>query len=189
MPTTVKEWVEVAQSLLTCIAILVGGIWGVNEYLEKKNQDRISKSFEIIAKFRSSEDSRNYGDFADSMAVNDILHDKRLKGSEKSKKIAMLHSNEAKKQLKRLIETYENAVVCVVVDHCDKNVIAAFMAPEAHSTYVIGYGVIKEQRELHNDQEYANELIQIREWYCTLPETIGHKLKRASWCKNEKSGS
>ena len=185
MPSTVKERVEIAQSLLTCIAILVGGLWGVNEYLEKKNQDRISKSFEIVAKFRSSEEFRNYDVFADSMVINNILHDKQLKNTEKSEQITKLHTNEVKKQLKLLIEAYENAVVCVEVNHCDKHVIAAFMAPEAHSTYVIGYGVIKELRELYNYPEYANELVQVREWYCSLPEAIDHKLKYASWCKEK----
>lgn len=188
MPASFKEKVEIAQSLLTCIAILVGGLWGVNEYLEKKNQDRISKSFEIMAEFRASEDFRHYGEFADSAAVSAILHDKLLKGAEKSDRIAKLHTAEVRNQLKRLIELYENAVVCVAVNHCDKKVIAAFMALDAHNTYVIGYGVIDELRTLHNDKHYADELLQVREWYCTLPEPANHKLKNASWCKGSNSG-
>lgn len=185
MATSFKEKVEIAQSLLTCIAILVGGIWGGYEYLEKKNQDRIGKSFEMMAKFRASEDFRHYGEFADSTAVNEILHDKLLKGIEKSERITKLHTNKVRNQLKRLIELYENVVVCVMVNHCDKNVIAAFMAQEAHTTYVIGYGVIKELREQYSDPKYADELVQIREWYCTLSESSNHKLKSASWCERE----
>lgn len=183
MPTSIKEKVEIAQSLLTIIAILVGGLWGMNEYLEKKNQDRISKSFEIVAEYRASDDLRRYGEFVESKAVNDILHDVLLKGVEKSERITKLYTDEVRNQLKRMVQAYENAVVCVMVNHCDKNVIAAFMAPEAHATYVIGYGVINELRDLRSDPEYANELVQIREWYCTLPESANHKLKRVSWCK------
>jgi hypothetical protein len=183
VPVSLKEKVEIAQSLLTIIAILVGGLWGFNEYLEKKNQDRISKSFEIVDEFRASDDYRHYGEFIESGEVNGVLHDALLKGAGKSERIAKLHTDEVRGQLKRMIQTYENAVVCVEVNHCDKNVIAAFMAPEAHATYVVGYGVIKELRDLRNDREYANELVQLRGWYCTLPESANHKLKSASWCK------
>lgn len=183
MPTSLKEKVEIAQSLITIIAIIIGGIWGMNEYIEKKNQDRISKSFEVIAQFRASEDSRHYGEFIESNAVNEILHDKMLKGAEKSEQIRKLHTDKVRNQLKRMIEIYENAVVCVMVNHCDKNVIAAFIAPEAHTTYVIGYGVIKELSDQRIDPGYADELVTIRDWYCSLPESANHKLKQVSWCK------
>lgn len=183
MPTSLKDRVEIAQSLLTCIAILVGGLWGMNEYLEKKKQDRISKSFEIMTEVRASDDFRRYGEFVESKAVNEILHDGSLKGGEKSERITRLHADEVRNQLKRTIEIFEYAVVCVKVNHCDKNVIAAFMAPDAHATYVYGNGVIRELRALRGDPEYADELVQIREWYCTLPESANHKLKRASWCR------
>ncbi|MFA7268208.1 MAG: hypothetical protein WC073_02565 [Sterolibacterium sp.] len=182
MSASFKERLGIAQSLLTCVAIIVGGLWGMNEYLEKKNQDRISKSFEFVAKFRSSEDVRLYGEFADSIAATSVLRDKLLKATEKSQRITELHTDKERDQLKRTVEQYENAAVCVLVNHCDKNVIAAFMAKEANATYVIGYGVINKIRTARNDESYASELEQIRSWYCTLPESANHKLKSVSWC-------
>lgn len=183
MPTSLKEKLEIAQSFITILAIIIGGVWGINEYLEKKNQDRISKSFEIVAQFKESEDSRHYGEFVESKVVYEILHNKMLKAAEKSDRLAQLHTDELRNQLKRTIEIYENAVVCVTVKHCDKNVIAAFMASDAHATYVIGYGVIKELSDQRIDPGYADELVTIRDWYCSLPESADHKLKPVSWCK------
>ena len=100
---------------------------------------------------------------------------------EKSDRIVGLHSAEHRRQLMRLIDAYENAVTCVTANHCDKNVIATFMARDAHSAYVIGYGVIKKTAALRNDQNYGQELRVVREWYCALPDS-GNGLKVASWC-------
>ena len=183
MPTSLKDKVDIAQSVLTCIAILVGGLWGVNEYLEKKQQDRISKSFEIVGEFRKSEDSLRYGEFADSKDVSAILRNKLIKSTEKSAKIAELHTPELQGQLMRAIDRYENAVACVTTNHCDKNVLAAFLAHAANSWFVIGHGVILEIRERRNDVNYAADLETVRDWYCTLPESADHKRKKASWCK------
>lgn len=185
MPISFKDKVQTVQSLLTCITIVVGGFWGANEYLEKKRNDRISKSFEIVREFRANDDVRRFGEFVDSPEVNAILHDKVLKGAEKSERIARLHTADNRNQLKRVIELYENAVICVAVNHCDKNVIAAFMASDAHAAYVIGYGVINELRALRSDQGYADELLQVRDWYCALPESSTHRLKSVSWCKGK----
>ena len=75
---SLKDNVDIVHSLVTCIAIVVGGIWGVSEYLEKKSQDRIGKSFEIVAKFRENEELRKYGEFEDSDDVIAILNDRNL---------------------------------------------------------------------------------------------------------------
>lgn len=183
MPIPFKDKVQTAQSLLTCITIVIGGFWGANEYLEKKKNDRISKSFEIVREFRASNDVKQFGEFVDSAEVNAILHDKVLKGVEKSERIARLHTADNRNQLKRVIELYENAVMCVAVAHCDRNVIAAFMASDAHAAYVIGHGVINELRGLRSDQGYADELLQVREWYCALSASANYRLKSVSWCK------
>lgn len=185
MPTSLKEKVEIVQSILTSIAILVGGIWGVNEYLEKQHQDRISKSYEIVSEFRKNEDVVKYLEFSESTDVNSILHDKLLSAPEKSKKIAEIHKEDHRRQLKRIIGIYENAVACVISNHCDKSVIATFMAPVAHSTYVIGFGLIREIGESRNDISFSDELITVRDWYCTLPESASRKLGNASWCNSD----
>lgn len=183
MPISFKDKVQTLQSLLTCVTIVVGGFWGANEYLEKKKNDRVGKSFEIVKEFRANDDVRRYGEFVESLEVNAILHDKLLKGAEKSERIARLHSAENRNQLKRVIELYENATICVAVAHCDRNVIAAFMASDAHAAYVIGHGVITEWRGLRTDQGYAEELLRVREWYCALSASADHRLKSVSWCK------
>lgn len=182
MAVSLREKIRIAQSLLTSAAILVGGLWGMNEYLEKKTQDRISKSFEIIAEMRASKDFKQYGKFVVSTAVNAILNDKDLKGAAKTQALTKLHTEAIKDQFNNIVELYENAVICVSVKHCDKHVIAAFMAQDAHSIFVIGNGVIEEQSELRNDNTYASELLEVRGWYCTLPQEGEHRLKQVSWC-------
>lgn len=183
-----KTKVEIAQSILMMLALIIGGIWGVNEYLEKKSQDRISNSFVMLSEFRANNDLQHYSEFSESSAVNKVLHDGTLNGIEKSEHITKLHTKQKRGQLKRIIDLYENAFICVTVNHCDKKVIAAFMASRAHAAYVIGYGIITELRKQNNDPNYADELIQIRQWYCTIPEFINHKLNSATWCTalNEK---
>jgi hypothetical protein len=185
MSISFKEKAEIVESVLASIAILIGGVWGGIEYAERKNQERISKSFEIMAEFRESEDFRHYSEFTDSTKVNNILHNKSLNGTEKSKRIAKLHTDKVKNQLKSTIELYESAVVCVTVDHCDKNIIAAFASLSAHRAYIISYEVIEELRRQRNDRNYADELPQISKWYCTLPESVDHKLKPVLWCKGK----
>lgn len=182
MTTTFQELVKTIQLLLSCIAILFGGIWGVNEYFEKKYQDRINESLQVVAKLKTSEEYQKYDAFIDSDPINDILHNNLLNGTEKSEQFAKLHTVEIKNQLRQLIDIYKDAVVCVAVNRCDQSAIAAFIAPQAHAINVYSNYVIRYLRERYGNPKYAGELVQVSKWYCTLPKSIGSKLEPALWC-------
>lgn len=183
LSNTIKDKVDIVHTLLSIIALLIGGTWGMNEYLDKKNQDRINKSYEVVARFKENGDVRKYEEFVESPEIDKLLHDQSLSGTKKSDKLAALHTDIVLKNLRRTIGQFEDAVVCVNAKLCDRDVIAAFLGEAASNTFVYSYTNIKNDRKNNMDARYAEELEIVRGWYCILPVSSQYKRKKHSWCK------
>lgn len=176
---TLEELFLALQLIVAVITVGCGGYWAWHEYEGKKQQDRVKNSFEIATAFMVSNDYRSYSE--KYIHIYDFPDKDSSKNLKQTSEAGVELDHEKRELLHHLIDTFESAVACVKLDHCDQNTIAVLMAMPASNTYATGYSMIKTMRIDDINPTYACELVTIRHWACL--QSIDNSLKNsASWC-------
>lgn len=164
---------EIAGTWVAALAVVIGGLFGIYQYLEHKSAVRVDRSMAFVERYHGNSmlvEARlkiNESMAKRTAQLNQILQDPAIKAED----LAARYENEILKQinedqlvgaLEQLFTFYEQIILCREMDLCEENVAAQFFDIDAKGFVNTYYPYICNLRkEWHNPTQY----IKITQFY------------------------
>jgi hypothetical protein len=157
---------EIAGTWVAALAVVIGGLFGIYQYLEHKSDVRVDRSMAFVERYHGNSmlvEARLK--ITESMAkravqLNQILQDPAIKVQD----LPSRYENEILKQisedkldgaLEQLFTFYEQIILCREMDLCEEAVAGQFFDTEAEGFVSTYYPYIcNVRKEWHNPGQY-----------------------------------
>lgn len=162
------QFYEITGTWLSAIIMIIGGVFGIFQYLEHKNDVRIERSMTFVERFQDNTVTlsarKNLSQSIDGKIdeLNALLSNKDLKAEELSalfdaEIVKLVKQDVLTEHLKHIFTFYEQLVYCVEMELCDRDVADMFFETEAKSLIRTYYPYICYiRKEWHNTEVYAS---------------------------------
>lgn len=157
---------EIAGTWVAALAVVIGGLFGIYQYLEHKSAVRVDRSMAFVERY--------HGDgmlvearlkIIDSMAhrapqLNQILQDSNLKAAALQVKydaeiLKQIKEDQLNGALEQIFTFYEQIILCRQMDLCDEQVASQFFDTDAQGFVRTYYPYICDVRQKwHNPTQY-----------------------------------
>lgn len=164
---------NVIVSIVTVLAILCGGIFGLIEYCEYKKSNRIKNSLNLVERYNKGEILRSR---ITSGAVWQDLNEELVSLSQRDNSpeayegfvLAVISEKKLTKEVSSIMGFYEETAICMSAGLCEEDTINSYFSKSGRSFFNKYYPYVCSQRIKWNDPSIW-ENVQIR----YNPESIG----------------
>lgn len=153
---------EVAGTWFTVIAVLFGGLFGIIEYIEYKETQRVDRALEFVSRYQSND---NFIDAHTNISLaldenlpkistilkNPELSEVDLSVAYSSEILTMIENETLGPALEQLFNFYEQALMCKEMELCEAIVLENFLDNDAGSYTRTFYPYICSLREGWNN--------------------------------------
>lgn len=153
-----EKLVSIVQSSVTIVAILVGGVFGLVQYMDYKSSEKVNRSLTQLTKYSAdgmvkSRESINEA-WSDNLE-NLIELFKKNKSDEAYSKfvIDVVSNNNLDNDVDKILRFYEESAVCVNSNLCDEETIRSFFQTDAKPFFNTFYPYICSQRKRWKDEK------------------------------------
>lgn len=151
-----EKWWGIQVSRLTIISIIFGGGFATREYLDHKSDVAVMQSLQLISRF--SEDPLLDDKIKTDRAWDDVFSGLselvKVDSSPASYEgfvIGFVESKELTNSIYRIFDLYEEAVICVEAQLCDKQVIDKYLLDSGRNFFSAFYPIVCNQRARWRD--------------------------------------
>jgi len=157
---------EIAGTWVAALAVVIGGLFGIYQYLEHKSAVRVDRSMAFVERYHGNSmlvEARlkiNESMAKRSAQLNQILQDPAIKAED----LPARYENEILKQitedklngaLEQLFTFYEQIILCREMDLCEEDVAGQFFDIDAQGFVNTYYPYIcNVRKEWHNPKQY-----------------------------------
>ena len=161
------QFYEITGTWLSAVIMVIGGVFGIFQYLEHKRDVRIERSMNFVERFQDNtvtlEARKNLSRSIDGQIdeLNALLSNKVLKAKELSalydaEIVKLVKQDTLTEHLKHIFTFYEQLVYCVEMELCDREVADMFFETEAKSLIRTFYPYICHiRKEWYDTEVYA----------------------------------
>ena len=165
-PDTAKGWPELLPPWITVGALIVGGIFAVQQYVEKKSDDRIKEAINFLDRY-------NREPFSIAHDRIEIAWEANAKDEEKCKAAAgcvadfnsflmgVIEKESLRSSVFVIVDFYSSLAACVDEGICDKSISKRFFRDEAASYFYRHYPLIMQEREQQKNTKFGAGLESI----------------------------
>ena len=157
---------EVAGTWVAAISVVIGGLFGIYQYLEHKSAVRVDRSMAFVERYQGNStlvaarvkitqsQEKHTGE------LNQILQDPALSAVQLSTKyeneiIKQIEEEKLNGALEQLFTFYEQIILCREMELCDEDVAKQFFDTNAQDLVNTYYPYIcKIRSEWHNPKQY-----------------------------------
>jgi len=157
---------EIAGTWVAALAVVIGGLFGIYQYLEHKSAVRVDRSMAFVERYHGNSmlvEARLK--ITESMAkrtaqLNQILEDPAIKGEDVQVKydneiLKLIDEDKLNGPLEQLFTFYEQIILCREIELCDEKVAGQFFDTDAEGFVNTYYPYICHVRkEWHNPSQY-----------------------------------
>ena len=157
---------EIAGTWVAALAVVIGGLFGIYQYLEHKSAVRVDRSMAFVERYHGNNmlvEARLK--ITESMAkgtvrLNQILQDPALKTEDLQVKYAteilkLIDEDKLNGALEQLFTFYEQIILCREMDLCEENVAKRFFDTDAQGFVNTYYPYIcNVRKQWHNPRQY-----------------------------------
>ena len=168
-----EKFGNICVSIVTILAILFGGIFGLIEYFDYKKSNRIENSLVLVERFNQGEILKNRA--ATSLVWQD-LHQELINLFQKDSSpeayegfvLAVVKEKNLAKEVSSIMGFYEETAICVNAGLCETRTINRYFSKSGRSFFNKYYPYVCNQRTKWNDSSiWKNVQINYN------PESIG----------------
>lgn len=157
---------EIAGTWVAALAVVIGGFFGIYQYLEHKEDVRVDRSMAFVERYHGdgmlvAARLKIIGSMAKrAPQLNQILQDSALKSSELQAKydseiLRQITEDQLNGALEQIFTFYEQIILCRQMDLCDDGVASQFFDTDAQGFVLTYYPYIcKVRKEWHNPGQY-----------------------------------
>jgi hypothetical protein len=158
---TVKLHSDIISTWLSIIGIILGGGYGLYQYMEKEKGDRIATTLAFLERYNKSPvaDARErlenvWLDYDDEQLK--ILANKNTASTEHPKFVlGVIGSKQLGRDITTMESFYSSLEVCIENNICEESVAASFFANDAKSFFDQHYAFIDKTRKEHHNPDYG----------------------------------
>jgi hypothetical protein len=157
---------EIAGTWVAALAVVIGGLFGIYQYLEHKSAVRVDRSMAFVERYHGNSmlvEARLK--ITKSMAkrtsqINQILQNPALTAEDLQVKydneiLKLIDEDKLNGALEQLLTFYEQIILCREMDLCEEDVAAQFFDTDAESFVNTYYPYIcNVRKEWHNPGQY-----------------------------------
>lgn len=147
---------NIAVSVVTILAIFCGGIFGLVEYLDYKNNEKIKNSLNLVNRFQSGEilNERLKADSIWQDVYQELITIFKADASPEAYEgfvIAVISKKKMEKSINSMMGIYEETVICVESGLCDQDTIDHYFSKSGRTFFNKYYPYVCNQRKKWND--------------------------------------
>lgn len=164
---------NVIVSIVTVLAIICGGIFGLIEYCDYKKSNRVKNSLDLVERYNKGETLKNrvitgvvWQGLNEELVS--LLKNNRSPEAYEGFVISVIIEKDLAKEVSSLMGFYEETAICVNAGICDANTINSYFSKSGRSFFNKYYPYVCSQRAKWNDTSIWKN-VQIR----YNPESIG----------------
>ena len=164
---------EIAGTWVAALAVVIGGLFGIYQYLEHKADVRVDRSMAFVERYHGNSmlvEARLR--ITESMAkrsvqLNQILQNPAIKAEDlpakyESEILKQISEDKLNGALEQLFTFYEQIILCREMDLCEEDVAGQFFDTDAQGFVNTYYPYIcNVRKEWHNPEQY----IKITQFY------------------------
>lgn len=157
----VKIWSEIIGTWVTIIGVFAGGLFALNEYLEKASSERIKVTLEYVDTFNRDplQSARSHLDDIWFPRTNEIFLKTELGEEELSKfVIDVIKQNNLKHYIDLVVGFFDNISACACAKLCDEQTVRNFFGKYAFDFYGLNFPYIQKRRKQMRDSSYGSSL-------------------------------
>jgi hypothetical protein len=157
---------EIAGTWVAALAVVIGGLFGIYQYLEHKSAVRVDRSMAFVERYHGNSmlvEARLK--ITQSMAnhtaqLNEILQDPSLRAKDLQAKydnkiLTLIAEDKLNGALEQLFTFYEQIILCRELDLCEEKVSGQFFDTDAQGFVNTYYPYIcSVRKEWHNPEQY-----------------------------------
>lgn len=155
---------EVAGTWLAAISVVIGGLFGVFQYLEHKDAVRVDRTMAFVERYHSdgllmSARLKLTESITENVSrVNQILTDEDIKPEEVAKRYnqgisEIVEQDSLEGPLEQIFTFYEQIILCRELELCDASVAEQFFDTDARSYVRTYYPYVCEVRAQYNNPD------------------------------------
>lgn len=157
---------EVAGTWVAALAVVVGGLFGIYQYLEHKSAVRVDRSMAFVERYHSTsmlvearlkitEAMESRTAQLNQILQNSTLDGEALQGQYESQVLLFIKEDELGGALEHLFTFYEQIILCREMDLCEDDVAGQFFDTDAEGFINTYYPYICSLRkQWHNPLQY-----------------------------------
>lgn len=153
----VEKRVNIAVSIVTIIAIISGGVFGVIEYLDYKKEIRIKNTIDLVNRYHSGHvlESKLRTDKVWNEMYPSLIELFSTDSSSEAYEgfvLTIINKKNLNSPVSVLMGLFDETVVCIESDICDKETIDRYFLKSGRSFFNKYYPYICDQRSKWNDE-------------------------------------
>tara|TARA_R110002167_G_scaffold38470_4_gene119834 strand:- start:1187 stop:1732 length:546 start_codon:yes stop_codon:yes gene_type:complete len=157
---------EIAGTWVAALAVVIGGLFGIYQYLEHKSDVRVDRSMAFVERYHGNSmlvEARlkiNESMAKRTAQLNQILKDPAIKAENlpaiyESEILKQINQDELVGSLEQLFTFYEQIILCREMDLCEEEVAGQFFDIDAQGFVSTYYPYIcYVRKEWHNPKQY-----------------------------------
>ena len=157
---------EIAGTWVAALAVVIGGLFGIYQYLEHKSAVRVDRSMAFVERYHGNSvlvEARlkiNESMAKRTAQLNQILSNPALKPEDLQTKydveiLKLINEDALNGALQQLFTFYEQIILCREMDLCEEQVTGQFFDTDAQSFVNTYYPYICNiRKEWHNPDQY-----------------------------------
>lgn len=164
---------NIAVSIVTMFAIVIGGVFGLVQYFDYKEEIRVKNSLAILDRYHNDEVLKSNIKVYSAWSENYENLMKLIKEDPSAEAyegfiLALVEKKDLPIEINTIFNLYDETVVCVYSNLCDKDTIDNYFRESARSFFHRFYPVVCNQRKRWNDPTIWS---RVEKFY--NPESIG----------------
>ena len=147
---------NIAVSIVTIIAIISGGVFGLVEYLEYKKESKIKNTIDLVTRYHSGhvlksklETDKVWNDMYPIMT--EIFKTDKTSEAYEGFILTIIEKNNLTSSVSIVMGLFDETVVCLESEICDKSTIDNYFLKSGKSFFNKYYPFVCDQRNKWND--------------------------------------
>ena len=161
---------EVAGTWTAAIAVIVGGFFGVFQYLEHKAAVRVDRTMAFVERYHSdgllmearlklSDSMTEKVDEINQLLMNDSIEPEELASKYHAKIISLIAEDDLSSSLEQILTFYEQIILCRELNLCDSSVAEEFFDTDGRGFVRTYYPYVCQLRNQWNNPRQFERVV------------------------------
>lgn len=152
-PAELKEWADALTPLVGAVAIVVGGVFGMVQYLDKKHDDRVKETLNFFDRYNSNHVLEARTALVAAWRQHAAEYDKVIDSADEYYKFTrrIIIDENLRGEVAVINDFYAALDICTRNKICECDVAILLFQPDANSYYGYHYSYIAAERTRAKD--------------------------------------
>jgi hypothetical protein len=152
-------WDKLAKTMLsgvTILAIIFGGLFSLNEYLERKQENKVARTLDLVDAYSkedviSAQQDLDWHYDKNIDAINAALDSENFTEDFSAIIIQLIEKHDLSRQVDRLFYFYRTVAICTLASLCDKSTVESYFKHQGVVFFNQYYPYICQRRLVSGD--------------------------------------